>query len=313
MRRTRHELARSGSRRGITLLEVLISCGILVIGLTSLSSMLAAAGFRLTQATVEDRAAVAATNALAEVRNRGLAAASAFVDRKTVLVFGDMMDALADYGAGPSGRSPWFAGLSESASARCGSPRTFQLEDDLIYDTGQVMGSPVNTFAMQNSGPGARKLRPGVCWGATLTCPPAEPDGAGGADAEAVEGASAELAIGIFKKRGTSALSMQSVTLVKADDGTSYEVMADLGASGSQLRACSWVLAIPAASSAHPRWFRVRASWTMEPLASNLPRIVLDHQDAFENLTASTSLKSTATVIVFDGLVRLDKHTVILE
>jgi hypothetical protein len=293
-------------------LEVLISCGILVIGLTSLSAMLAAAGLRLTQAAVEDRAAVAATNALAEVRNRGLAAASAFENKKVVLVFGNVIDALADYGAGANGQSPWFARPSASARARYGSPRTFQLEDDLMYEPGQLMGSPANAFTSRNGELVTRKLRPGVCWGATLTCPPTAPDGAGDADAEPAAGASAELAIAVFKKE-VGPLAMQPLTLTKADDGLSYEYRADLGSPGPPLRACSWVIAIPAASSAKPRWFRVRASWTMEPLSSNLPRIIVDHQDEFEKLTASTNPNSTATVIVFDGLVRLDKHIVILD
>lgn len=303
---------RSTRRRGITLLEVLISCGILVIGLTSLSALLAAAGFRLTQATIEDRAAVAATNALAEVRNRGLAAASAFENKKTVLVFGKVIEALADYDAGPNGQSPWFARPSASAKARCGSPRTFQLEDDLMYESGQLMGSPANAFTSQSGTASMRRLRPGVCWGATLTCLPSVADGAGDTVVEAVEGASAELAIAVFK-RDVGPLSMQSVTLTKADDGISYEYMADLGSPDPPLRACSWVMAIPASSAATPRWFRVRASWTMEPLSSNMPKVIFDHQAEFEKLTGSTNPNTNATVIVLDGLVRLDKHIVILD
>lgn len=312
MRHPHHQQVRSASRAGITLLEVLISCGILVIGLTSLSAMLAAAGFRLTQATIEDRAAVAATNALAEVRNRGLAAASAFDGRNAVLVFGNVIEALADYRAGSNGKSPWFSRPSTSASAKCGSPRTFQLEDDLMYESGQLMGALTNAFTSENQTVAIRRFRPGVCWGATLTCFPRATGNAEDNVAEAIEGASAELAVAVFK-RAAGPTSMHAVTLTKCDDGLSYEYLTDVGSPEPPLRACSWVMAIPASVSATPRWFRVRASWTMEPLASNLPRIVLDHQDEFETLTASANPNNTASVIVFDGLVRLDKHTVILD
>lgn len=308
MRHPRNTHLRSASREGITLLEVLISCGILVIGLTSLSAMLAAAGVRLTQATIEDRAAVAATNALAEVKNRGLAAASAFGGRKAVLVFGNVIEALADL----NGQSPWFSRPSTSVSARCGSPRTFQLEDDLMYESGQLMGSLANAFTSQNQTVAIRAFRPGVCWGATLTCFPHAVGNAADAGGEAVEGASAELAVAVFK-RAADQTSMRAVTLTKCDDGLSYEYLADVGSPEPPLRACSWVMAIPADTSATPRWFRIRASWTMEPLASNLPRVILDDKEEFETLTASANATNTASVIVFDGLVRLDKHTVILD
>jgi len=295
---------------------VLISCGILLVGLTSMSAMLAAAGFRLTQANLEDRAAVAATNALAEVRNRGLTTASALDEenKNKVLILGDVMLALTDYGAASAGQSPWFAEPSPSAKARCGSPRTFQLEDDLMYESGQLAGPLSNAFTMLGSTStfSVRRLRPGVVWGATLACLPIATNGAAESVAEAIEGSTAELAVAIFK-RNKGPTSMQSVTLTKANDGLSYEYIADPGSPEPPLRACSWVLAIPFASSAKPRWFRVRASWTMEPLSDNLPRIILDHQEEFEKLTASTGPNSTAKVIVFDGLVRLDKHIVILD
>jgi Tfp pilus assembly protein PilV len=65
-------------RAGVTLLEVLVACGILVVGLASVASILPAAGTRLAQATLEDRAGTAAANAYADIVNRGLVAADIF-------------------------------------------------------------------------------------------------------------------------------------------------------------------------------------------------------------------------------------------
>jgi hypothetical protein len=43
---------------------VLVACGVLVIGLASLASVMPAAGYRLAQATIEDRSGVAAAHGM---------------------------------------------------------------------------------------------------------------------------------------------------------------------------------------------------------------------------------------------------------
>lgn len=60
------------SRRGITLLEVLISIGIIAIGLTSVLSLLAAAGRQAERAAILDRAALLANNIVADSATFGL-------------------------------------------------------------------------------------------------------------------------------------------------------------------------------------------------------------------------------------------------
>lgn len=58
-------------RRGITLLEVLISMGILTIGIVSVLSLIPAGRSFAVKATVYDRATAVADNAIADIVNRG--------------------------------------------------------------------------------------------------------------------------------------------------------------------------------------------------------------------------------------------------
>ncbi len=59
-------------RRGITLLEVLISIGILAIGLSSVAALFPAARSQASRALILDRAAVLAANALADAATSGM-------------------------------------------------------------------------------------------------------------------------------------------------------------------------------------------------------------------------------------------------
>jgi type II secretory pathway pseudopilin PulG len=59
-------------RRGITLLEVLISIGILAIGLSSVVALIPAAASQASRAVILDRAAVLAANALSDAATFGL-------------------------------------------------------------------------------------------------------------------------------------------------------------------------------------------------------------------------------------------------
>ena len=59
-------------RRGITVLEVLISIGILAIGLVSVAAIIPAAGSQSARAVILDRAAVHAANVLADAATFGL-------------------------------------------------------------------------------------------------------------------------------------------------------------------------------------------------------------------------------------------------
>jgi len=62
----------------MTLLEVLVACGILVIGLASVAALLPAAASVLADASRIERAANLATNAVADLRFQGIPSATAF-------------------------------------------------------------------------------------------------------------------------------------------------------------------------------------------------------------------------------------------
>lgn len=117
-------------RAGLTLLEVLVACGILTVGLASVAALLPAASARFGQATQQDRAGVLAANARAECVNRGLVAADIFSSGTTACVFGELNQTpmLVTGVAGPSGALAQRTGTS-----------TFQLADDPAFRWGGML------------------------------------------------------------------------------------------------------------------------------------------------------------------------------
>jgi hypothetical protein len=291
----------AGGRGGLTLLEVLIACGLLVIGLTTMAALLPAAGFRLAQAHIEDRASALSTNALADVMNRRLLSVDSFTGASApALTLGAVLGRLPSFGMLPSGRdaSAYFAALSQTGRARSGCPRTFQLEDDLIYTPPVASDTPSNTFTSTAAGLGARTFDEGMCWGAILT-PERMPPKPGDA---------ATLTITVFK-RGEASTVPTPVILTRTNGF--YE--ADILPAGSLLRACGWVLAIPPSPDRAAAWFQIMSSWTLAPPATQTTRLILRNQEAFETLTGAKATGSTATILVFEGLVRSDQHRVTLH
>ncbi len=301
-------------RRGITLLEVLIACGLLVIGLSTMAALLPASSARLAQASLADRAGVLASNALADSANRGLVAAENFpTDSATnplagrTLAIGSLVGQLPGFGVLPSGRKAdeYFTGPSEEGLRRCGSPRTFLLEDELLYGPSpSVAAAPSNAFSTSSDGSiGPRQVRDGVCWGATLT-PQVFPPAVGGA---------AVLAIAVFKRSGdiTSGDMKDAMPVSVTRTSSFYE--ADVVANGPLLRPCTWVLAIPASPSTAPRWFQVMSSWMFEPPATQTTRLIFRNQQDFEAATGTGSNGSKATIFAFEGLIRVDEHLVTLN
>lgn len=301
----------AGRRRpgGITLLEVLVSCGLLIVGLTTIAALLPTAGFRLNEATTEDRAAVLLSNATAEILNRGLVAADSFTTTGTTggrtLTIGRVLGRLPAYGVLPSGRfaGDYFTGPSAAARRRSGSARTFLLEDGLAYDPPRYTDTPSNAFGRDAAGYGPRVFREGMCWGATLTpetMPPAP-------------GVRAGLAIAIFKRGGAAEDGPfeEGMAVALTRIGGVYE--ADAAATGSLFRGCSWLLAIPPDTSRPPRWFRIMSSWNWQSSTGRARRLVMRNQEEFESLTGSAASGSTAIVFAFEGLVRVDEQVVTLN
>jgi type II secretory pathway pseudopilin PulG len=65
-------------RSGITLLEVLVACGILVFALSGIAAILPAAGSRLAESVAEDRAALLTANVYADLQAEGVLAHTLF-------------------------------------------------------------------------------------------------------------------------------------------------------------------------------------------------------------------------------------------
>jgi hypothetical protein len=124
-------------RAGLSLLEVLVACGILAIGLASVSALLPAASTRLGQATQQDRAGVLAASARAECVNRGLVAADIFSSSTTACVFGAL--------AGMSGTG--IAGPSGLLAQRIGTSTGFQSADDPAFRWGAMLTPLVSASA----------------------------------------------------------------------------------------------------------------------------------------------------------------------
>jgi type II secretory pathway pseudopilin PulG len=274
--------------RGFSLLEVLVACGILVIGLASIAAILPAAGSRLGEASAQDRAMAAATAAMVEIRCRGLASRDMFPSAASgtapAIVFGETLPLAVTTSATALGYS---SGLATSGVATIGpavvsgsfsvaglpilsvaspaalSDRIYNNTDlndrrgCFLEDEVQYRISTSGTLPLSNSFVnGTRQFNRGVCWGAMLT---PEPWGVLTGRMTA-----AKASVAVFKKPGNAI----ALTLTRAPNPTS-----EIFVTGSTtpvtlqrtiLKPCSMVLAIPPnASAAPPQWLSIRSSWIL--------------------------------------------------
>ncbi len=277
-------------RAGISLLEVLVSCGILIVGLTSLAAVLPAAGARLAQATLEDRAGTLAENAYAEAISRGLASRSILVSDTQACVFGVMLEKLvpdppAKRGKGRKSnrtvsidsRITATGTIPPTLFQRIDDDRGFYLEDELTFQMPTVTETPLNIF--MNSGTnGPRESKKAICWGAMLA---------------PIAGTNeATLSIAIFRKEG----DYTETPILLADEGFPLFSVADDDLRDRYLKGCSFVLVL--VPDTLPIWAQVASSWT--------GNVVLDVDPA---LVAGRSV----AVIGFENLVRVDQYRVTLD
>ena len=265
------------SRGGWTVLEVLISSGIMVVGLACVAALLPAAAQRMAQAVSEDRAGTVAANAYADIiarRSLGLLSAGT----------GDVLDGLASdqiacFGCladddikrdGPSGSESITLKIDETTFFM-GRSDAWESHDALQY--GEVSGSPTNSIVG-----GDREYRSGVCWLATVACP-----------AGAAPGNAADLSIAVFKKRPAEYRSYSSangfISNVSDDERRQF------------LKGCSYVLDVTPAQT--PTWRLVTASWS-NGSGTNL---ILD----------PPPLNASPTLLGFEYLLRVEKHRVVLD
>jgi type II secretory pathway pseudopilin PulG len=302
----------AAERKGISLLEVLVACGILVIGLASVASILPAAGTRLSQAALEDRAAAAAANAYAEMVNRDLVNSVLFTGSggppSTVRAC-----VLGGFPPATGTLAPAFIRPADlpAVAARIDSTRGYVLEDELVYTPPTIVDTPMNAFFSGTVGP--REFRTGVSWGAMLST--------GTVNAEAA--VPATLSIAVFRKPG----DVRSLTLTSTSglfiNGTNSGTNA-LQAEADRkqfLPGCSYVLALPVSSgSAAPTWLKVTSSWAnpgptsggVEDVTRRVSYAVLDMTPIGSGTNAFIS-GGTLNVLAFENIVRVDQYPVTLD
>ncbi len=301
MKKVPHVPPPAVSRGGFSLLEVLVACGILVIGLTSIAAILPAASSRLAEATAEDRAGTLAANAYAEAVARGLLSSDIFISSTnsngdtvrtfssgTACVFGRVLTINGTSTSIPGGRVALASGTTVSGTVlftRIDQARGFVLEDDLTYSIPTTGETPNNSFL--NSGVGPREYKDGVCWGGMLT--PTVLTGTVG------PGSVATLSLAVFKKSG----DIQSLTLTPTSGY--YSVLpADAQTRKKFAKGCSYLLVLP--TSAAPTWQRINASWTTVTGST------------FLTFTGTQLFSGSTTLAIgFEGLLRLDERTIVLD
>ena len=275
---------KTGPRAGFSLLEVLVACGILVIGLASIAAILPAAGSRLGEASAQDRAAAAAAVAMSEIRCRNLASKDMFPGATSgtaqAIVFGETLSLAVTnsvnslgYATGIAATgsiSPGAAVLSGTLSfgsapilsvANTGTlgtrihnntdldvRRGYFLEDEVQYGPSATGDLPLNSFVS-----GVRQFNRGICWGAIITPMP------WGITTGSMT--AAKVSVAVFKKPGTAT----AITLTAAPNPTS-EIFVTGGNTPvtlqrSILKPCSMLLAVN--GNAAPQWLPIRSSWIL--------------------------------------------------
>jgi len=301
------------SPSGMTLLEVLVSCGILVVGLASVAAILPAAGSRLGQAAVEDRAGTAAANAYAECVVRGLISADLFAVNTAACGFGRVLGS-----TGVVSVSPSLSAASSKLLDRIDGGRGFSLEDDLVFLPSAVGDTPINGF-VQNGAEvsGHRLARDGVCWGGMLAP----------TSGTAAPGAEAILSIAVFRKFGEepSLLELQQagsgplfvLASAMTDTGKSTDAPTLESVRKTAVPGCSYVLALPNAPGLMPAWIKVTSSWLEENPANPKDAMLTKSFVALDLDTLTNKAQylngSLLTVIGFPNLVRLDQYVVTLD
>lgn len=268
--RIRRSVAATG---GFTLLEVLVSMGIVIAALGGIAALLPAAGARLGEATEIDRAGTMAANARADITSRGLLTSRLWAAGKLAIVFGE---GVASGGSPTMNHASIGAANATELAARISAPN-FLLAD------AQIGGGP-----------------PGVCYGCMLSST-AAPSGAG---------ASVRLTTVVFRKPSPEVkgftLTPQSGVMVSGNGAQAADDRRRF------LAGCSWVLAVGAAGEPRwvqiaTSWTAYPPGVT-SGAATGESRLVLSGTD-WMGLLSGNSLQ----VFGFDGLLRVDERFVNLE
>ena len=307
-------LACAQQRGGFSLLEVLVACGILVIGLTSVAAILPAAGARFAEAALYDRAAATANVGMSEVLLKNVASAKLFGTppvQNVAVVFGEVLPKLvSEITPSPTGlRAPKFstAGVADAVDPTTvfltslfdmgTSPerRGFFLGDEVLYEaptasagTTDVYGTgglPVRSVAANAAG--VKAFKRGVCWGAMVTPYP------WGVDPASMT--QARVTVAVFKSSG----EIKQIPLTPVSPGVYKMTTANEATRKKFLAGCSWALALP--STGAPQWLAINSSWK-------------SGTDAYVSFRESSLPSgSTLTVVGFEGLLNVVDQLITIQ
>ncbi len=307
-------LACAQQRGGFSLLEVLVACGILVIGLTSVAAILPAAGARFAEAALYDRAAATANVGMSEVLLKNVASSKLFGTppvQNVAVVFGEVLPKLVSgITPPPTGlRAPKFstAGVADAVDPTTvfltslfdmgTSPerRGFFLGDEVLYEaptasagTTDVYGTgglPVRSVAANAAG--VKAFKRGVCWGAMVTPYP------WGVDPASMT--QARVTVAVFKSSG----AIKQIPLTLVSPGVYKMTTANEATRKKFLAGCSWALALP--STGAPQWLAINSSWKSGAAAYVSFR------------ESSLPSGSTLTVVGFEGLLNVVDQLITIQ
>lgn len=156
----------SPNRRGITLLEVIISLGILSVGLASVVALIPAGGDQAIKAVVEDRRGTLGANGLADFVNRGLLDPREWNPAQpAALNYRLLFDPIGAGSFAPGLTAVSLAGINAGVMA----DEVFRSQDDVSYKLPDDEDAPaLPLFFTASAGPLKRLSEGNFSWLATL-------------------------------------------------------------------------------------------------------------------------------------------------
>jgi hypothetical protein len=276
------------------LLEVLVACGVLVVGLAGIAAIMPAAGARLGEASAQDRAAAAVANAFVDISARALVSKNLFETGATTYsgtsaaIFGVAVPAMP---AGipniffPSVNEPaasWLAARIDSTSSQ---NRGFFLEDELVYTPSDEV--PLNSFV-----DGIREFNRGVCWSAMISPAPwlTSPDSM----------KVAKVSVAVFRKPPTEHLDFRLQQAAGNVFNVTSPASLDDSARKTFLKPCGFLLAVPATlGTVAPRWLEINSSW----MKGSVPQVSIRSEDYSPLITSGTM-----RAVGFDNLITVSEQ-----
>ncbi len=276
------------NRTGITLMEVLISLGILSVGLASVVALIPAGGSQAKLAVIEDRRASLSASALADAINRGILNPNLW-STAPAEPYSIAVDPLGSAAFPSSMTSITLSGVGPGTAADA----VFRWADDVVYDSSQTEDDPPIPRYLQGT---TLRLSEGrFSWMATLT-----PDANGGASSQYYK-----LSVVTFYNRAippdTATPVFSNVTM---PDSSSAQVPCSLSSETFRALFPRNTVVLLSAPSQRPVWRKVLMAQPTES-AGTVTNV---------DLALDRPLDFTATTVhTYQGAIGVAEQTVMLE